>query len=69
MIILNSPHNPTGGMLSEKDIDATAGQWIRTGTVTEPDARHAAGCGRRIERYASLLEAINGWAAAHAPSA
>ena len=52
-----------------KDIDATAGQWIRTGTVTEPDARHAAGCGRRIERYASLLEAINGWAAAHAPSA
>jgi xylulokinase len=52
-----------------KDIDATAGQWIRTGTVTEPDARRAAGCRERIERYASLLEAINGWAAAHAPSA
>jgi xylulokinase len=45
-----------------KDIDSTATQWIRTGTVTEPDPRRALICRRRVERYASLLESMNRWA-------
>ncbi|HEY9593413.1 MAG TPA: FGGY family carbohydrate kinase [Spirochaetia bacterium] len=44
------------------DLDATAKEWIRTGSVTEPDPRRAAVCGKRLERYASLLGALNAWA-------
>jgi xylulokinase len=45
------------------DLGEAAGQWISTGAVTEPDPRRAAACRCRIDRYASLLEAINGWQA------
>ncbi len=44
-----------------KDMDGTAARWIRTCAVTEPDPRRAAACRRRLERYASLLEALNTW--------
>jgi xylulokinase len=46
-----------------KDLHETAGRWIGTGTVTEPDTRRAAVTRRRIERYASLLAVMNRWAA------
>jgi xylulokinase len=44
-----------------KDIESAAAQWIRTGTITEPDPRRAAMCRRRIQRYMSLLGSINRW--------
>ncbi len=45
-----------------KDLHGAASRWIRTGAVTEPDPRRAEAGRRRIERYAALLEAMNGWA-------
>ncbi len=47
------------GLLS--DLAVAAGRWIRTGTVTEPDPRRAAAARARIERYASLLAALEPW--------
>ena len=49
-----------------RDLNAAAAQWIATGTVTEPDPRRAEACRRRIDRYTSLLDALNGWFAANA---
>jgi xylulokinase len=45
-----------------RDIEGTAAQWVRTGTVTAPDPRQVRVGRRRTERYAALLESINGWA-------
>ena len=44
-----------------KDIESAAAQWIRTGTITEPDPRRAPMCRRRIQRYTSLLASMNRW--------
>ena len=43
------------------DLGAAAGRWIRTGTVTEPDPRHAGMARGRIAKYASLLAALEPW--------
>jgi xylulokinase len=43
------------------DLAEAAGRWIRTGTVTEPDPRRAGVARARIERYASLLAALERW--------
>ncbi len=45
------------------DIEAARSRWIRTGAVTQPDPRRVEAGRRRIERYAALLESINGWTA------
>jgi xylulokinase len=44
-----------------KDLDAAAARWIHTGAVTEPDPGRAGACRKRLERYASLLDALNDW--------
>jgi xylulokinase len=44
------------------DLHDAASRWITTGTVTEPDTGRAAVSRRRIERYASLLTAMDHWA-------
>jgi xylulokinase len=46
-----------------EDLNAAAGQWIATGTVTEPDSRRAAVSRRRIDRYGELLAAMDRWSA------
>mgnify|MGYP001086903812 FL=1 len=43
------------------DLGAAAERWIQTGTVTEPDPRRADAARARIERYASLLAALEHW--------
>jgi xylulokinase len=43
------------------DLAGAAEGWIRTGTVTEPDPKRAAAARARIERYASLLAALETW--------
>jgi xylulokinase len=43
------------------DLGEAAERWIRTGTVTEPDPRRADAARARIERYASLLAALERW--------
>jgi xylulokinase len=43
------------------DLAGAAAGWIRTGTVTEPDPRRADAARIRIERYASLLAALERW--------
>jgi xylulokinase len=45
-----------------RDMEGTAARWIRTGAVTQPDPRRIEAGRRRTERYAALLESINGWA-------
>jgi xylulokinase len=45
-----------------EDLDAAAAGWIRTGAVTEPDLGRAAARRRRLDRYSSLLAAMNRWA-------
>jgi xylulokinase len=50
------------GVSAFKDLHAAAERCIRTGAITEPDARRAAVARRRIERYASLLAALDRWA-------
>jgi xylulokinase len=44
-----------------KDLDAAAQEWIATGAVTRPDPARAASSKRRIDRYAMLLDSLNGW--------
>jgi len=44
-----------------RDVEAARSRWIRTGAVTEPDPRRVPAGRRRTERYAALLESINGW--------
>jgi len=44
-----------------KDLDVTACEWVRTGTVTEPDPSKTALGRSRIERYVALLEKLNAW--------
>ena len=44
-----------------RDMEGTAARWIRTGAVTQPDPRRIEAGRRRTERYAALLESINGW--------
>jgi len=43
------------------DLGEAAGRWIRTGTTTEPDPRRGGAARARIERYASLLAALEHW--------
>jgi xylulokinase len=42
-----------------RDLDGAAGQWVKTGSVTEPDARRAAVYRERLERYRHLLAALD----------
>ena len=49
------------GVGALKDLDAAAAEWITTGAVTEPDPSRAAAGRARIERYAALLQSLNGW--------
>jgi xylulokinase len=45
-----------------KDLPAGASQWVRTGSVTEPDPARAAEARERIGRYEALLSGLNTWA-------